>query len=69
METDASFARLLADIPEALAGDKAFVKELEDRAKVLNVKMSLLNSTYFFCPIGWEVSVNFNISVLAMALF
>ncbi|SEG05656.1 MULTISPECIES: Crp/Fnr family transcriptional regulator [Parabacteroides] len=38
METDASFARLLADIPEALAGDKAFVKELEDRAKVLNVK-------------------------------
>ena len=34
METDAHFARLLADLPEALARDEAFLGELEDHAKV-----------------------------------
>ena len=38
METDAHFARLLADLPEALARDEAFLGELEDHAKVISVK-------------------------------
>lgn len=38
METDAHFARLLADIPEALARDDIFVSELKSRTKILYVK-------------------------------
>ena len=38
METDVHFARLLADLPEALARDEAFLGELEKNAKVISVK-------------------------------
>lgn len=38
METDAHFAGLLADIPEVLARDAVFVKELESRARIITVK-------------------------------
>ena len=38
METDAHFVRLLADLPEALARDEAFLGELENHAKVIFVK-------------------------------
>lgn len=38
METDAHFARLLADLPEALARDEVFLGELEKNAKVICVK-------------------------------
>lgn len=38
METDAHFARLLADIPESLARDEVFLKELESHSKVVCVK-------------------------------
>lgn len=38
MEADAHFARLLADIPEALARDEIFLAELESHATVVYVK-------------------------------
>lgn len=38
METDAHFARLLADIPQPLASDPIFLKELESHARVIHVK-------------------------------
>ena len=38
MDAEKPFARLLADIPEALAQDKAFVDELESNARVITLK-------------------------------
>lgn len=38
MKTDVHFARLLADLPETLARDEAFLGELEKNAKVISVK-------------------------------
>lgn len=38
METDAHFARLLADIPEVLARDEVFVKELERHTRIITVR-------------------------------
>lgn len=38
MEADPRFARLLADIPEALARDEVFVKELEDCSRMVTVR-------------------------------
>lgn len=38
MKGDPRFARLLADIPEALARNEVFVSELEDHAKIIYVK-------------------------------
>lgn len=38
MEIDPHFARLLADIPEALARDEVFVKELESCTRVVTVR-------------------------------
>ena len=38
METDVHFARLLADLPEALVCDEAFLGELAKNAKLISVK-------------------------------
>lgn len=38
METDSSFLRLLADLPEALAHDEVFLDELESHARIISVK-------------------------------
>lgn len=38
MKSDPRFARLLADIPEALARNEVFVAELENHAKIIYVK-------------------------------
>ena len=38
METDIHFARLLADLPEALVCDEAFLGELAKNAKLISVK-------------------------------
>lgn len=38
METELHFARLLADIPEVLARDEVFVKELERHSRIITVK-------------------------------
>lgn len=38
MQTDPHFARLLADIPEALARDEVFVKELQNCTRVVTVR-------------------------------
>lgn len=38
METELHFARLLADIPEVLAHDEVFVKELERHSRIITVK-------------------------------
>lgn len=38
MKTDPHFARLLADIPEALARDEVFVKELQSCTRVVTVR-------------------------------
>ena len=38
MQTDPHFARLLADIPEALARDEVFVKELQSCTRVVTVR-------------------------------
>ena len=55
METDIHFARLLADLPEALVCDEAFLGELAKNAKLISVKKGdyLLRGCgfedYFFC--------------------
>lgn len=38
METDIRFARLLADIPEVLARDYVFIKELEGHTRIITVR-------------------------------
>lgn len=38
METDSSFLRLLADLPEALAHDEVFLGELESHARIISVR-------------------------------
>ena len=48
METDVHFARLLADLPEALVCDEAFLGELAKNAKLISVKKVICASMSFW---------------------
>lgn len=57
MESDPHFARLLADLPEALARDEGFLKELENAARIVTVrKGDYLLRTGEFCQDAYFIN-------------
>ena len=55
METDAHFARLLADLPEALARDEAFLGELD---------FPVGNQTQYFTQGGFRRFAEYDVSCM-----